>query len=367
MTVSLIGQGCEFQKADVNSAQQIEAIRFGIYKGLTFLDTAEIYGGGYSEELIGKAIGKIRNKVFIGSKFSPENSSYRDILRSAENTLLRLRTDYIDLYQIHWPNPKIPIAETMAAMEKLVSDGKILRIGVSNFSKFELSEAQKTLSQNKIYSNQVEYNLLDRFVEQEMLSYCQTHGINLIAYSPLLKGRTFNGPESKRLLTELSIKYKMSFSQIALVWLVSKKSVIAIPKSTKLNHIQENAEALHLKIEKQDLTRIDETCSSAPIHVPTNEIKVVLTGEGNKQVYQTLAEAIENKLNLSPSPVELAEFIKRGEITKPVRLVRNSDSHGRYKYDLIEGRLRYWAWVIAYNDQKPIPSYIRYDEEEKRQ
>ena len=361
MVFSRIGQGCEFQKSDVSSSLQIQAIRYGIDKGLTFLDTAEVYGDGFSEEMIGKAVKKIRANVFISSKFSAENSGYKDVLRAVDRSLLRLKTDYLDLYQAHWPNPRIPISETMAALEKLVSDGKVLRIGVSNFSKFELIQAQNALLNNKIFSNQIEYNLFDRFIEQEMLPFCQLNNINVIAYSPLLKGKTFDGIKSRELLTYLSSKYHVSISQLALSWLISRKFVFAIPKSTNHHHILENAEAITLKIEIEDMARIDETCAAVTIEVPTEEIRVVLDGEGNKKVYQTLSEAIENKLNLSPSPVELAESIKLGEITKPVRLIINSDSTSAYKYNLIEGRLRYWAWVIAFNGEKPIPSYVRYD------
>jgi diketogulonate reductase-like aldo/keto reductase len=361
VVISRIGQGGEFEPNGTDIIQQIAAINLGFDLGLTFIDTAEIYGDGFSEEMIGKAIDKKRSEVFVASKFSPENAAYKDVVNSAERTLKRLKTDYIDLYQVHWPNPKIPISETMSAMEQLVTDGKILNIGVSNFSKLELIKAQDALLKNKIFSNQVEYNLFDRFIEQEILPYCQKNDVKVIAYSPLFRGKTFDGDKSKNLLRTLSSKYSASFAQIALSWLVSKNLVYAIPKTTKQVHVRENALALNLKIDVEDIIKIDQTCASSPMFVSTDDIRVILNGERNSNAYQTLDEAIENKLNLSPSPLELASFLKLGEPTKPVRLIPNRDASSKYKYDLVEGRLRYWAWVIAFESLRPIPSYVRYD------
>ena len=359
--MSRIGQGGEFDPRGTNTTKQIAAIRLGLDLGLTLLDTAEVYGNGFSEEVIGQAIHNNRSKVFLASKFSPENAAFKNVIYSAEKTLLRLKTDYIDLYQVHWPNPKIPISETMAAMEQLVSDGKILNIGVSNFSKLELIEAQNSLQDCKIFSNQVEYNLFDRFIEQEILSYCQSNGINVIAYSPLFRGKVVDGEKSKKLMVELSSKYNATFSQIALSWLTSKELVYAIPKSTKEVNIRENASALNLKLDLEDIIKIHKTCASSPTLVDTEKIRVILNGDRNSDAYQTLADALENKMNLSPSPSELAKFLKIGEPTKPVRLIPNRDADSKYEYDLVEGRLRYWAWVIAFEGSRPIPSYVRYD------
>ena len=201
-----LGQGCmgiggEFTREVNNDVDYISALRLGVDLGLTFLDTAEVYGGGHSEELIGRAIRGIRSKVFIASKFSPENSSYKNVLEAAERSLTRLKTEYLDLYQVHWPNPKIPVCETMAALEKLVQDGKILNIGVSNFSKLQMIEAQQCLVTTKIISNQVEYNLFDRFIENDIYPHCMSNNSTLIAYSPLEKGsrrprRHFSGSRS---------------------------------------------------------------------------------------------------------------------------------------------------------------------------
>ena len=149
---------------------------------------AEIYANGHSEILVGKAAKNKRDKVFIATKFSPENNSYKKVLSSAESSLKRLNTNYIDLYQIHWPNPRIPIAVTMVAVEKLVKDGKVRFIGLSNFSCKEMKEAQKCINPLKIVSNQFEYNLFDRFIEKSLMPYMSKNKSSIIAYSPLNKG-----------------------------------------------------------------------------------------------------------------------------------------------------------------------------------
>ena len=130
--------------------------------------------------------------MFIATKFSPENNNHDNVLASAEGSLKRLNTSYIDLYQVHWPNPSIPIEETMTALDKLLKDGKVRFVGLSNFSQREMEEAQKFIDPVKIVSNQVEYNLFDRFIETSLMPYMSKSNSSIIAYSPLDKGKSFN-------------------------------------------------------------------------------------------------------------------------------------------------------------------------------
>lgn len=364
--VPAIGQGCGLiglgknSKNKIDEADEISALQLGIELGMRFIDTAEVYADGNSERIVGQAIRGRRDKVFLATKFSPENSSYKSVIHSLEGSLRRLGTDYVDLYQAHWPNPAISIDETMSALIHLVNMGKIRNIGLSNFSKREFLKAQASLPEYIIVSNQLEYNLIDRFVEQEMLPFCQASQRSLIAYSPLDKGRNAEGDPREIVLKKLSIKYGKKPSQIALVWLTSKSGVLAIPSSSNKNHLKENAEALDFIIEKEDLLGISEVFNPKPLSITTDSIKVSLSGEGSKLVYQTREEAISNVLKLAPSPLELASFIKAGDPIKPVRLIPNSEKNSPHTYDLVEGRLRYWAWVLAFNGDKPIPAYVRY-------
>lgn len=363
--VPAIGQGCGLiglseKRRDISEAQEIHSLQVGIDIGLSFIDTAEIYADGNSELIVGKAISGRREKVFLATKFSPENGSHKNVVLSLENSLRRLKTDYVDLYQAHWPNPSIPIEETMMALAQLKKEGKIRNIGLSNFSKREFSLAQECLEASRIVSNQVEFNLVDRFAEQELLPFLQSIGSSLIAYSPLDKGRNAAGDPREAVLSRISKKYEKSTTQISLAWLISHEGVLAIPGSSNPKHLEENAMAMNLILEKNEIDEIDEIFSPKPLLIPCDSIRVSLAGEGGKLVYQTRDQAIDNYLNLTPSPLELATYIKAGDPVKPVRLVLNTDQNSRFKYDLIEGRLRYWAWVLAFDGEKPVPAYVRY-------
>lgn len=353
-----MGLGGEFSRNASRDLEDVSALKFGIENGLTLLDTAEVYADGHSEELVGLAASGQRDKVFIATKFSPENSSFVNVIKSAENSLRRLKTDYIDLYQAHWPNPNIPIQETMEALQKLKSDGKIRYLGVSNFSKKEMSNAVEALKNINLFSNQVEYNLFDRFVDFDIGPYCNQIGVKVIAYSPLDKARSISGNDSQ-LLTQLSRKYEKTETQIILNWLVRERRMIPIPKSLNKSHIKSNAESINFIMEEKDLIQISNNFPSTPSFIDPTKIKVSVEGEGMRQVYKTINEALRNELGHSPSPSDLAEFIKIGESIKPVRLIPMKKNKNLYDYELIEGRIRYWAWVIAYNWGKPIPAYVR--------
>ncbi len=237
--------------------EAIKALKAGIELGLTLIDTAEMYGAGHCEELVGKAVKGVREKVFIATKVSPEHLSYDGVLRAGERSLKRLDTDYIDLYQIHAPNSDIPIAETVRAMEHLVDQGKIRFIGVSNFSLGLLRQAQECLSRYRVVSNQVEYNLLDRSIERELLPYAEREGITVIAYSPFGTGYLLRYlGRGRETLEHLARKYNKTFPQMCLNWLVSKKPVIAIPKAMDINHLKENADAAGWRMEPEDYDTI---------------------------------------------------------------------------------------------------------------
>ena len=361
--ISSIGQGCmgiggKFEKNTFNDSEFLWALEYGIELGMTFLDTAEVYASGHSETLVGKASYHKRDKVFIATKFSPENSSYDNVLNSAENSLKRLNTSHIDLYQIHWPNPSIPLSETMMALEKLVNEGKVRFVGLSNFNKQEMEEAKNYLNPIKIVSNQVEYNLFDRFIEYSLMGYMLKNHYSIIAYSPLDKGHSFNEIEKTKLMNELSEKYNKTSSQSSLNWLLSNKNVFVIPKAVKKKHIELNAASSDFEMDLIDKKKISKIFSAKPKYINPKKIKVSLNGEDNRKVYKTIEEAIENRFNMQPSPLELSKFILKGDPVKPVRVI-SSNGDDYYDFELIEGRLRFWAWYIAYNGEKDVPCIVR--------
>ncbi len=361
--VSAIGQGCmglggAFKKDVSRDDATVEALLLGIELSMTFIDTAEVYGAGHSEELVGVAGHGKREGLFIATKVSPENLAYDDLLRSAEASLKRLQTDYIDLYQVHWPNPCIPIKDTMRAMERLVDEGVVRNIGVSNFTLNDLKAAREALSGCDVSSIQLEYNLFDRTVEGEMTAYCEENGIMVIAYSPLDQGR-ITGTKSSSVLEGVAVKHAKTQAQVTLNWLVSHPCVVVIPKATNPVHIRENAGSTDFELTGAECEEISAVFASEELLVPTERIKVVLKGEGNRLAYQSIEDALSNKLGFVPSPEELSSEMKGGEFLKPVSVVKSKDGSGKYDYDLIGGRVRYWAWVIAHNGKRPIPVLLR--------
>jgi len=244
---------------DYGSDQKaITSFKAGIELGLTLIDTAEMYGAGHSEELVGKAVKGAREKVFIATKVSRQHLSYDGVLKAAERSLKCLDTDYIDLYQVHAPNPSVPIKETMRAMEHLVYEGKVRFIGVSNFSVQQLRQAQECLKY-EIVSNQVEYNLLDRGIEKDLLPFAEKEGITIIAYSPLATGHLLHySGRGIETLKRLAVKYNKTLAQICLNWLISKKAVIAIPKATDIDHLKENTGAAGWRMKPEDYEVIDK-------------------------------------------------------------------------------------------------------------
>lgn len=240
----------------------MRAIREAIFLGMTHIDTAEAYAAGHTEEIVGEAIGNMsRDRLFITTKVAPEHLHYDDVIASAKASLMRLKTDYIDLYLVHNHNPNIPLEETMRAMDELITGGLVRFIGVSNFNLKQLMEAQ-ICTKYGIVANQVEYNLLTRDqgqfsegMESQVLPYCQKNRIMLIAHRPTAKGMLTR--PGYALLDELSGKYQRPHAQIALNWLISKQNVITIPRSTDVAHIQELAHSIDFSLDEEDIKRLD--------------------------------------------------------------------------------------------------------------
>lgn len=256
--IPVLGLGTWGMGADYSQDKKcIDAIRYAVSKSITHIDTAEMYAAGHTEELVGEAIKKFdRQKLFITTKVSPHHLFTRgQIFKSCRNSLKRLSTDYIDLYLIHWPNPLISMKNVMAAFDKLVAGGKMRFIGVSNFSVGQLKNAQK-YSKNNIVCNQVQYSLLHRAPEKDLLDYCRQNKIILTAYSPLAQGQiaTSNIPA----LNEIAEKYHKTPVQISLRYLLEKPQVVTIPKATSKAHIDEILGTLGWKLKKEDLKFLDE-------------------------------------------------------------------------------------------------------------
>jgi diketogulonate reductase-like aldo/keto reductase len=234
----------------------IESIQLGLDLGMTHIDTAEMYGNGTVEEIVGKAIDGRREEVFLVSKVLPSNSSYDGTLRACERSLNRLKTDWLDLYLIHWPSSEYPIHETMRAMEKLVKDGKIKYIGVSNFDVENLMAAEKSLRDETIACNQVLYNLNSRGIERRLLPYCNSKKISVVGYSPFGHGNTPPLKSDKgQLLAEIAEHHQRTLYQVILNFIINQVKIFTIPKTINPKRIKENSESIGWSLTRMRLER----------------------------------------------------------------------------------------------------------------
>lgn len=232
----------------------IQAIKNAISNGVTHFDTAEVYGAGHNEELLGQAIKNTdRSKLFIASKVWASNQTYEGIMKSCEASLKRLGTHYLDLYMMHsFPEPDKPITEVMRALNELADQGVIKNIGASNFTVNRFKAAQ-AVSSRKIVCNQLHYNVTFREPEhREILKYCQENDVFLVAWKPLQRGAL----SEATILDEMANKYGKTWRQVAINWLISQKNVVTICKTTSPDHLNENLGALDWTISTEDIERI---------------------------------------------------------------------------------------------------------------
>ncbi|MCE9644823.1 MAG: aldo/keto reductase [Chloroflexi bacterium] len=232
------------------------ALRSALEIGYTHFDTAEMYAEGHSEELLGRALAESktpRDSVFITSKVLPAHLNYDQVLSACENSLRRLKMEYLDLYLIHWPQAGMKLDDTFRALNKLVRDGKTRHLGVSNFNLKLLKEARK-YSETPILTNQVPYSLSDRtYVNNGVLEYCQENDVLFTAYSPVEQGSLRTTPA----LEAIAKAHHASPHQIALAWVISKPSVITIPMSANPAHIAENFQAAGIELDQDEIKQLD--------------------------------------------------------------------------------------------------------------
>jgi len=236
-------------------SDSMTALKSAIETGYTHFDTAEYYAAGHCEELLGRAVHETNTKredVFITTKVSPEHLNYNKVITSCENSLRRLNMDYIDLYLIHWPGTGVNYEETFRALNKLVRDGKVKYLGVSNF-KLKLLQQAHSLSETPLITNQVPYSLPDKtYVNNGVLEYCQQNNILLTAYSPI-KFRSMN---SNKVLGAVAKAHSATPYQIALAWLIAQPRVITIPMSFNPAHIKENFDAADIELTESEMAQL---------------------------------------------------------------------------------------------------------------
>ncbi|HET7326293.1 MAG TPA: aldo/keto reductase [Nocardioidaceae bacterium] len=252
-SVSVLGQGTwGFAEDDRKRADEIDALRHGLDRGLQVVDTAEMYASGRAEELVGEALGDRRDEVFLVSKVLPHHATRRGTVAACEDSLRRLGTDHIDLYLLHWPG-SVALAETLEAFDDLRSDGKIRHWGVSNFDPSDFAELGALPGGGSVATNQVLYNLSRRGIEYDLLPACRSQDVPVMAYSPIEQGRLLGDPA----LGEVAARHDVGPAQVALAWVLRADGVLPIPRASSRAHVDDNVAALDLRLTDEDLAVLD--------------------------------------------------------------------------------------------------------------
>ncbi len=262
--VPALGQGTWFMgdRPDLK-AEEIKALRRGIDLGATLIDTAEMYGNGAAETLVGEAICDCRDDVFLVSKVLPNHASRKGTIAACEASLQRMGTDRIDLYLLHWRG-HVPLAETIEAFDQLAGAGKIRHWGVSNLDPSDMQELFGVSGGSAVQTNQVLYNLSRRGIEFDLLPRCRSRNIPIMAYSPIEQGRLLAHPA----LTAIAEGHHATPAQIALAWLLRQDGVIAIPKAGRVSHVENNYRALNVSLSDDELAALDRAFPPPPGPTP---------------------------------------------------------------------------------------------------
>lgn len=254
-----IGQGTWYMGENAGQRRaEVAALRAGIDLGLRLVDTAEMYAEGGAEEVVGEALQGLRDKAFLVSKVYPWNAGGKKAIAACEASLRRLKTDYLDLYLLHWRGD-FSLAETVGVMETLVEQGKIRRWGVSNLDYDDIQELMQVAGGDVCATNQVLYHLASRGIEYNLLPWCQQQQMPVMAYCPLAQaGRLRSGLLNNEVVNKIAYAHRASAAQILLAWVISHQGVIAIPKASSYEHVEENAAVLAITLSTQELASLDD-------------------------------------------------------------------------------------------------------------
>lgn len=249
--VPALGQGsATLAQGRHPASEEEDALRLGISLGLTLLDTAELYGNGRAEQMIGRVIAGQRDTVFLVSKVWPSHATATGIRQACAASLARLGTDYLDLYLLHWPNGVSDLGVVVRTFESLRAEGRIRRWGVSNFDVAEMEKLYRVPGGTACATNQVRYNLTDRRIERALLPWCEQHRVPIMAYSPLGRGGALLRHPA---LAQVADRHQSNPAAVALAWTIRSGHVIAIPESGSPAHVRQNASALSLRLTDQDV------------------------------------------------------------------------------------------------------------------
>ncbi|KVQ48051.1 aldo/keto reductase [Burkholderia cepacia] len=252
-TIPKLGLGTwEMGERPARRADEIDALREGVALGMTLVDTAEMYGDGATEELVGEALAGLRDEVFLVSKVYPHHASRRGVVAACDASLKRLRTDRLDLYLLHWRG-SVPLDETVEGFEALQRAGKIRHWGVSNFDTADMAELVDEAGGGACATNQILYNIARRGPEFDLLPWLAGHGMPAMAYSPVDHGRL----PKRSPLDEIARQHGVSVMRVALAWVLAQPGVFAIPKASRIEHVRDNRAALDFMFSDDERAQLD--------------------------------------------------------------------------------------------------------------
>jgi len=354
--IGTIGAGSGETATENSIKERLDSFALALDLGTNFFDVGEDYEDGFAEKILGRFALRQRHKLIIATKFTPKHAAYADLLRAAEGSLRRLKTDYIDIYQMHWPNPTIPLEETIAALERLMREGKVRSIGLSNCSIQFAKSVNSLLLGARVATNQVKFNALNRPTAAEPNYFSETvrEGLNTIAYGIFGQGMMQFGDDSRSLINRLCKKYLVSEAQLLIAWTLSFPKTVALIRSMNHEHIRNNIAAADLVLDSADADSMT-SCFRIIVHeIPVDRILVSNSDpDVSHKIYLSLEDALRNEHELSPDVKTIAREIEAGDSFRPVELIPDGQN-----YQLVQGRMRYWAWRYLYGANSLIPAVM---------
>lgn len=336
--------------------------QFAYHNGINLFDTAELYGEGYSEFILGKTFRKIRKHIVISSKVNPDNCTSYLLEKSLKRSLKNLNTDYIDLYQLHWPNPFIEFEETFTTIDKFLQKGYIRYVGVCNFTPEMIIVANKYLKKSKIISNQIELNL---FYHQDLyndIKFYEKMNISILGYGALSHLNILKKSKLQKSFLKLQNKYpQKSLNEILIRYFTTFKEVTLLTKTDNLDHLKENLSAFDFTLEEEDYKTIKKLFKKELDFISLKKItipkiyKETITELNQKS---SAYEIIKNYSNLIPSPLSLAKMYAQYNFFKPIKLIDENNHYTLDTYDFWGEYKKYLAWKLLYEFSKPIPAII---------
>jgi len=334
----------------------VELFRRAFDLGINCFDTAEIYGGGYAETLLGVAFAPVRDSVFIVTKFNPGNATPRHLREAIEGSLTRLGCGYVDHFQLHWPNPFVPFEETWGELKRFLQERKIRSAGVGNCSMEELEEYWR-ISEGRITAVEIGFNAAEPGAEDELISWCRKRGVMVFAYSPLGQGKLAASGIDHSAVAKLCALHNCTIHGLLLAWVASIEGCIPVVRTGSLQHLEENYRAVSLKLTPEERMLVADAFCCQTSAVPLDSIWVApMDGRG---IYCSEAEALENRFEWIPSPALLAERIRRGQIPAPLRL-RQDEAGSLHldSYDYQGEMKKYWALRLAHGPSADVAAFV---------